>query len=212
MTPEKPIPRKRLKAEDRREEIIEKSIAYFAEHGFDANTRDLASSIGITQPLLFRHFPSKTALIEAVFEEIYARQRHHGWLELLRDRSKSVEQRLTDFCISYADKTYTYEWIRLYMFAGLLNGDLNRRYIRRVTEPAFRALCAELRVEIGVGAASEEDVTPEEIDVLWLLHGGLYYFAIRKHIYHAGGESNLPALIRISVKQAIRSLIELIKP
>ena len=36
-------PRRRLAPEDRQEQILQAAIAFFARHGFEASTRDLAS-------------------------------------------------------------------------------------------------------------------------------------------------------------------------
>ena len=44
--------------------IVEGAIHYFAEHGFDGETRALARSIGVSQALIFHYFPTKEALID----------------------------------------------------------------------------------------------------------------------------------------------------
>lgn len=46
------------------------AIRYFAEFGFAASTRGLARRAGITQPLLYRYFPTKDQLIQRLFEEL----------------------------------------------------------------------------------------------------------------------------------------------
>src|SRR6266404_80860 len=62
---------KRLSPEEREEQIVQKAIQYFGAHGFSASTHELARKIGITQPLLYRYFPNKEALVERVFHEVY---------------------------------------------------------------------------------------------------------------------------------------------
>src|SRR5450830_1619911 len=62
---------RRLAPEEREQQILSKAIRYFAAHGFSASTRDLAREIGVTQPLLYRYFPNKQALVDRVFEEVY---------------------------------------------------------------------------------------------------------------------------------------------
>ena len=53
----------------RREQIIEAAITLFAQQGFDGTTtRQIASSIGITEGLIFHYFPTKAALLNAVLE------------------------------------------------------------------------------------------------------------------------------------------------
>ena len=62
---------RRLTPEARERQIVEGAVAYFAEVGLDGHTRELARRLGITQPLLFRYFPTKAALIERIYEEVY---------------------------------------------------------------------------------------------------------------------------------------------
>ncbi|RME14683.1 MAG: TetR/AcrR family transcriptional regulator [Alphaproteobacteria bacterium] len=75
-------PRKRKRAVDRRAEIVETALRLAAEVGPDrVTTQRLADAIGITQPAIFRHFPSKAAIWEAVAERIVADLAHahrHG--------------------------------------------------------------------------------------------------------------------------------------
>lgn len=66
----------------RRQQILDSAIACFAEHGFGVRTRELTKRIGVSQPLLYRYFPSKDAVIEAVIEAVF--------LGPLRDRKSVV--------------------------------------------------------------------------------------------------------------------------
>src|ERR1700675_2500699 len=74
---------KRLSPEEREEQIVQKAIQYFAAHGFSASTRELAREIGITQPLLYRYFPNKEALVERVFHEVYLSRWNPDWEDWL---------------------------------------------------------------------------------------------------------------------------------
>lgn len=50
------------------------AMALFADRGIDAVTvRDIAAATGYTNPALFRHFPGKDALAQALFEAAYRR-------------------------------------------------------------------------------------------------------------------------------------------
>ena len=53
----------RLDSEERRKAIIDAALPLFARKGFAATTtKDLARAAGVSEPLLYRHFPSKEAL------------------------------------------------------------------------------------------------------------------------------------------------------
>lgn len=60
-------PRTRKSAPERKAEIVETAIRLAAEVGPDRlTTEKLAQEIGITQPAIFRHFPSKSDIWKAV--------------------------------------------------------------------------------------------------------------------------------------------------
>ena len=59
----------RLPAAERRDEILRTAFPLFARRGYEGTTtRELAIAAGVTEPILYRHFPSKEALFAAVFD------------------------------------------------------------------------------------------------------------------------------------------------
>lgn len=62
-------PRKRLGADERREEIIRVTLELAAKQGVDdVTTQDMAKAMGVTQGAVFRHFLSKDAIWLAVMQ------------------------------------------------------------------------------------------------------------------------------------------------
>ena len=60
--------RKRVSSEERRELILQAVIPVFADKGFHAaTTRCLAEAAGVSEALLYKHFPSKESLYSAIF-------------------------------------------------------------------------------------------------------------------------------------------------
>ncbi len=57
-----------MRAPERERFIVDEAIRFFAEQGFGGQTRELAKRMGITHSAIYRHFPSKEALIERVYE------------------------------------------------------------------------------------------------------------------------------------------------
>jgi TetR/AcrR family transcriptional repressor of uid operon len=50
--------------------ILETALALFSRNGFHgASIRDIASAIGLTEAAIYYHFPSKRAIIRALYEE-----------------------------------------------------------------------------------------------------------------------------------------------
>jgi AcrR family transcriptional regulator len=202
---------RRLSQQTRRRMIIEEAIKLFAENGFRASTRELAERIGVTQPLLFQHFPTKDALIQAIFDTWFERMSARDWIGLLRDKNRDLRSRLIEFFFSYATTIYDYSWIRIYMFAGLEGGEFNRFYISELTDPLLREIATQIRADFGIAHHTPADVTSAEIELLWILHGGLYYSAIRKQIYGLEtGSPDLRELIAHSVDAVLAGMRRLL--
>jgi AcrR family transcriptional regulator len=63
-----------MSAAERRESVLEAAVAEFALHGLaGTSTEDVARQAGISQPYLFRLFPTKKALFLALVERCYLR-------------------------------------------------------------------------------------------------------------------------------------------
>ena len=199
-TKTKTKPRKRLTPSDREKEIVEEAVQFFAEVGFEGKTRDLAKRIGITQPLLYRYFPNKEDLIERVYKEVFLNWINPEWSIKLKDRSVPLQQRLVEFYLSYATTVHRYEWIRIYFFSGLMGKPLNRRYIRLAEDEFLKPMCEEIRLECNLPDVKKIPITPLELERLWVMHGGLFYYAVRKNIYHANVLNDFEAIVNTSVK------------
>jgi AcrR family transcriptional regulator len=175
-------PRLRLAPADRERQIIDGAIAYFSEAGFSGQTRELSKRLGITQPLLYRYFANKQALVERVYQTVFEGRWNPDWIPLLKDRRTPLRERLISFYRQYSEATYRPEWIRIYMHAGLTDPTLNRRYIQLVRRELMPVYCQELRHACGL-ADDTPEVSEEEIEFVWSLHGGIFYMAMRQHVY-----------------------------
>src|ERR1700683_844974 len=122
----RPKRRLRLPASQRRNAIIDGAVQFFAAHWFGGQTRDLANSLGVTQPLLYRYFPSKKDLIDAVYQRVFLSNWSLGWEAGLRDRRRPFQDRLIDFYSSYTATIFNYEWIRIYLFSRLAGESIKR--------------------------------------------------------------------------------------
>src|SRR4051794_21760694 len=173
--------RRRLPPAEREREIVRGAISFFAEVGFEGGTRELAQRLGVTQPLLYRYFPSKEALLDRVYQEVYLSRWNPQWEIRLADRSVPLESRLSAFYIEYAKVILTYEWVRLFMFAGLKGLDFNERYLAFLRRSVFERIVIEIRHARGLA----EDAPPrdEEMELVWGLHAAVFYLGIRKWIY-----------------------------
>src|ERR1700749_3324705 len=54
---------RRMTAEDRKLAIVKAALSLFARKGYaETTTRELARAAGVSEPLLYKHFPGKEAL------------------------------------------------------------------------------------------------------------------------------------------------------
>jgi AcrR family transcriptional regulator len=180
--PIEPAVKLRLAPGDRERQIIDGAIAYFSEVGFSGQTRELAKRLGVTQPLLYRYFPTKQALVERVYQTVFEGRWNPAWIPLLQDRAVPLRERLVEFYGQYASATYRPEWIRIYMYAGLSDPTLNRRYIQLVRKHLLPAYCREVRHACGL-PDTDVPVAEQEMEFVWSLHGGIFYMAMREHVY-----------------------------
>lgn len=192
-------------------QIVKAAIRFFAEVGFGGQTRELARRIGITQPLLYRYFPSKERLIERVYREVYLRRWDPDWETLIADRSLTLEERLTRFYRAYACAIFNYEWVRIFVFSGMRGVGINRRYLRIVRERLLKPICREIRAEAGLPDFAAIPLTPEELELAWSLHGGFFYMAVRKWIYHLPIPKDLDGTIAREAKTFARGAPSVVK-
>jgi AcrR family transcriptional regulator len=119
-----------------RERLLAAAGEVFAEKGFrGATTRDIAERAGITEPMLFRHFGSKTALFEEAavdpvirFIDDYVAEwtsRDHGQ----RDAEDEVRELLARLCEVFSEDR---NMLVAILAAGQFDPDLEASSVRLV--------------------------------------------------------------------------------
>ena len=177
------VKQRRLSPDDRRKEFVAKATEFFAEEGFGGGTRALARRLGVTQPLLYRYFPSKDDLIREVYRTVYLEPLDSGWEKLLSDRTRPIRERLKEFYEAYTEVIFTRKWIRIYLYSGLKGLDLNRSYVAIVRDKMLSRIIRECRHEVGLPAQNKP--SPAELEMAWVFHSGIFYHGVRKFIYEA---------------------------
>jgi TetR/AcrR family transcriptional regulator len=153
---------------ERREQILEAAAALFARRGFaGTTTREIAAAVGVSETLLFRHFPTKEQLYRAILESRVPAAGLERWFAKLRriadtrDDEALFSTIATDILRSYHDQL-TYH--RLVLFASLEENELAgiahakhtmplgaflREYVvQRQAEGAFRRMRPEALVQV----------------------------------------------------------------
>jgi AcrR family transcriptional regulator len=173
----------RMAPDERKKELVEKAADFFSEEGFDAGTRQLARQLGVTQPLIYRYFASKDDLINEVYRKVYVSQWQDSWQETICDRSRPMRARLEAFYCSYAPAIFNRRWMRIFFFAGLKGLDINKRYLARIRDELLIPIAREMRAELGLEC--DLPITHAESELVWLMHGTVFYQGIREQIYRS---------------------------
>lgn len=189
-----------MRAPERERAILDEAIRFFAEQGFGGQTRELAKRLGITHSAIYRHFPSKEALIERVYQEVYLSRWAPSWGPLIRDRSRSLQARLTQFYLEYAERVFEYNWVRIFVFSGMKSFDINKRYLDIIRKEVVEPACAELRHDLALPSSSDIPLSEREIEMFWGLHGRVFYLAIRRYVYDTPTPTRLDDIIADAVR------------
>lgn len=203
-TTEDPVgtrPRRRnMRAPEREQAILNEGIRFFAEHGFEGQTRELAKRMGITHSAIYRHFPSKEALIERVYQHVYLSRWQASWAPLIEDRSRPLEARLAQFYREYVARVFDHDWVRIFVFSGLRAVDITGRYLDIVRREIIEPACVELREELGFPSPAKQALTERETEMFWGLHGRIFYIAIRRYVYQTPTPENLDDIVADAVR------------
>src|SRR5262245_34219040 len=77
----------RLTMTERRQQLIDAGLRVFAERGFrGATTRQIAAAAGVTEAVIFQHFPDKDSLYAAILEQKAGEPQAEQWLSELEAR------------------------------------------------------------------------------------------------------------------------------
>lgn len=198
--------RQRFTPVERRKMILDGAIEFFAENGFDGSTHQLAKYLDVTQPLIYQYFSTKDGLVDAVYSELFGNRWNDEWDGILADRSRPLADRLVDFYCNYSKVIHSPAWIRIFLYAGLKNLEINRRYAPIVEERAIRRICIEARSTFGLPGL---DVTPlhaAEFEAVWTMHAGIFYYGVRRHVYQLSVEASSHDAIKAAVTVFLKGL------
>lgn len=191
-------PRIRLKREERERLIVSQAIAFFAEAGLSGDTTALAASMGVAQPLIYRYFENKEALIARVFEETFLSNWNPLWEEMLTDPAKDLRQRLLTFHNDFSRVQLTRERVRLSLFFALSGWDM-QPYFRLMRNRVYVPIAAALRAHAGAPGIKTAPLREFEVDLAKSVVEKIQYYGIRKWVYELPDLPPIEPLIEISV-------------
>jgi len=146
-------PQTRFSSADRREQILEVATGLFAQQGFQGTTtKVIAEKSGVTEALIFRHFPSKEELYWAVIErKIDCAAPLERLLENLEAGGDDLDilSRVAFEVLERRAKDQTLS--RLLLYSALEKHDLSARFFRNYIANYFEVLARFVRQGIAAG-------------------------------------------------------------
>jgi hypothetical protein len=166
---------------ERKRQILDRAIQFFAKHGIDGQLRNLTKELGVTHTLLYHYFPTKDALIQEVYKEVFESRWKPEWEILLDDDNLTPEEKFNAFYLDYTNTVLTYDFVRILIFSGLSDHSISDRFFELLRSRLLPRLIRETRKYCGRPAASKP--TQRELEFLMGLHGGIFYIGMRRWIY-----------------------------
>jgi len=181
--PRSPAHRRAEQAEASRAHIAEVALQMFAEHGFTAtSTRRIAERAGVSEGLVFHHFPTKVALLEAsvggrsVLSDRVVKLMHDG-----RDAPATEQIRLV--ARGFVELLGT-DRVETRLFRMLLSesrtNDVLRETFHRTNERVITAIATYLEARIAAGEL-RADLDPATAAQA-LLGAFLWFFVNHDHL------------------------------
>ncbi|MBI3679708.1 MAG: TetR/AcrR family transcriptional regulator [Acidobacteria bacterium] len=157
-----PAPKQRLSGDQRRAAIVQAALRLFAQNGFrGTTTKQLALAVGVSEPVLYKHFPSKRDLYSAIIEQL-AMAGPEG--DQVRVQFQQAAQQAEDnlFFLTIAEGIL--DWyvkdparIRILLYSALEGHELSDLFYQRHILPFYQELSAYIERRMKEGVFREAD-------------------------------------------------------
>jgi TetR/AcrR family transcriptional regulator len=139
--PEAALSAGRMNAGDRRRQLLDAALELFSRKGFGGTTtKEIATAAGVTEAIIFRHFPSKQALYTAVLDSKTESCDHQEWMAEIqahmdRNNDAGVLRTLSAAILESYRTDARFE--RILLFAALEGHELGLAHHRKFAVPVF---------------------------------------------------------------------------
>lgn len=143
----------RIPAGERRRQILAVATILFARQGFQGTkTREISEKARVNEAILFRHFPSKEALYWAVLDEKCKARRGFAQLQDLVNNGRPAPEVFGAIADGLLRRNFDDSSVfRLWLFSGLENHRLYRRFYRAYMADYYDVLAGYIRRQIRAG-------------------------------------------------------------
>ena len=136
--------RPRMSGVDRRNQLLEAALEVFSRKGVEgATTKEVAAAAGVTEAIIFRHFPTKQALYTAVLDHHVQSAELQQWLAEIRgwmdqNNDEQVLRSIARVILKSYRADTRYE--RVLLFAALEGHELGLAHNRQLVAPIYELL------------------------------------------------------------------------
>lgn len=130
---------------DRRHQLLDTALEIFAQKGFEGTTtKEVAAAAGVTEAIIFRHFPTKQALYTAVLDQHVESAAVRDWLSEIKswmeqNNDAEVLRSIAKVILKSYRTDARYE--RVLLFAALEGHELGLAHNRQLATPIYELLC-----------------------------------------------------------------------
>jgi AcrR family transcriptional regulator len=136
-----------LTADARREQILDVAIDVFGRGGYyGASMNDIAEAAGVTKPVLYQHFDSKSDLYRALLDEVGARMLA-SIAKATADATSGKEQTHRGFQAYFRWVAQRHDEFMLLFGSARHDGEFSEQ-IRKITADAAEAIAPLIAVDI----------------------------------------------------------------
>jgi len=162
--------KQRISGEQRRQAIIKAAVPVFAKKGFHAATsRELANAAGVSEALLYKHFPSKKDMYDAIGAEHFADRNKHAGVERLIAMPPSTRRLVlsVQYLIGHMLHQRDTDFPKLMAQSLLADGEFARQFLRRFSSDFGPFLIESIEASRKAGDISHP--IKSEQCVIWLV-------------------------------------------
>ncbi|HEX6027287.1 MAG TPA: helix-turn-helix domain-containing protein [Solirubrobacter sp.] len=154
----------RADAARNRTRVLDAARTAFAEAGLDVGVEEIARRAGVGKGTLYRRFPTKEALVRAIFGDILVEvQSLAAEADAVPDAGEAFAQFLHQAALMQATNQGFYDVVTQRMGAAALTDEQRRAFMAAVAQPLQRAQA---------DGAVRADLVPEDVLIMLRMLGG----------------------------------------
>lgn len=150
----------RLSSQERRAAILQTAVQLFSERGFrGVTTRELAQALGVSEPVLYQHFPSKKDLYAAIIETAM----DSSYYEALNGLKAVAETTNDEEFFRYVANAMVFwfetrpQYLRLKLFSALEGHELMDQFNERAGRPFVELIAGYIERRTREGAFTQSN-------------------------------------------------------